>query len=1363
MTNHPARPVLLPQAQQIAAYLPTSVVAAILRDALPPPGRSQWLKGAVLFADVSGFTRLAEELATDGPRGAEELNRLLRQLFDGMIAVIHRAGGSVSHFYGDAMLVHFAEEDMTAAARAAVCAAELQRLMARHYSQVRVNRLPGKRDVFGLSVKIGLGYGDCLELIVGDAEHGMEFVLAGPGVEQATAAEKRAAPGQIAASATYRRQLKATEGRSATRDDAANGDNGEGRPIVDWSAYEEAAWARVVDLGRLFMPPALVERLSAESLPIIAEHRPVTNLFVQFDGIHLTGPTGGRQLQTYYLWACDMVARYAPETGRVNRILTGDKGNQLHIIFGAPVAPHSPEQALRCALAMQRDRPPFITGQRIGFCLGNVFAGPLGAETRREYTIVGDIVNLAARLSQACRPDEVWLDSYSANRLQPEFEFDVLPAARLKGKSGLVPVCHALREHLGTASLTARFRRFNRPLIAREAELAVLSARLDSTLNLEGNLTVVTGPAGVGKSHLLAMGVAYWLEGGGTGFVGACQPHLSQTPFGPWLQIWQAQFGLRADMTPDQQVQAVQRTLQNYGAEFSAEISLWRDLFGLPLPLSPHLAELSSQERQARFFEHVRRCLMALADQRPLLIVLEDVHLADEASLALVDYLADRLAHQPLGLLLSSRDTQAPLSAFQSVATRLIPLENWQPEQARLGLQRLLKTMQIPPELVDYFRLNHDTRLNPFFLEEAVRVMRETGALVEEAGYSVFHSDRFTPTLLPDSVSGLLLARLDRLPAASRRLLQLAAVIGEQFDGPTLAEMPGLEDEKQWQGWLAELVSAEILEPISGETAPAYLFRHALMRDAAYQSLPFRQRRQIHAVVAASLARRHAPHLQPHYATLAYHYSQADAPQEAFHYAAAAGQDAYALYANREAIRLYDIALAQLPALQPSPDWVALADIHLMRGHALMHMGYFAQAQAGLQEAVRLAKTHEDHERRAASELRLAELLIRQARYAEAQRIADDLLAQSGEQLAPRWQAMAYRWSGYAAGALGQADRALAQLRQGERICLATGADRQLVSILDTIAYIQYLQSDLDGALHALQRSAALARRYSTPFAIAESLNNVALIQRMIGQYAAALTTLDEALALAANTSRAAFAGILGNKGSVLAALGQLNAAQAAFGEAISLLAATDDEYYLVEVYLLFALEYYCALADWRGAADCLERARRLIAARPESYGEEQLRLWLGLAWIAWGEGDYRNAHHWLDLTEPISRQAQLAWWQPALAYIQGLVAQAEQRPAVAARFWQEGIRQVLEEHGCPAFLPLLYLALAENSPPGELQRHYFEASWQSAQKHARHLDRLRCARAAGAALASAEDPTQRASGLVALAWAAGAPSLDRA
>ncbi len=1330
-------------ARRLGAYLPATLAAHITQHGLPQPGVTHGLRAAVLFSDMSGFTRMADELAADGRWGAEELNRILLNLYNAMIGVIQSAGGAVSHFYGDAMLVYFPDQTGEAAYWAATCARRLQRVIMESFSQVIARRVDGRFSHFHLTMKIGLGYGACLELVVGDPDQALEFVLAGPAVEQATWAEKQATAGQIIASPRFHHQLAImADDFQPLQPTFHTPETWLARPILDWDTLPEAAWSRLVAAVPAFVPASLVEWLAADPPPFIAEHRLATSLFVQFEGIDYRDEACGAQLQAYYLWACRTLQRFAPHNGRVNRLLTGDKGNQLHIIVGAPIAPPGPDQALRYALALQRERPPFITAQRVGLVCGDVFAGPLGSEQRREYTIIGDRVNVSARLNQVCPDGEVRLDVQTANRLYHDFEFESLPAVLVKGKPFHVPLCVPLREKVGPARLEARFRRPDAHPVERERELAEIYPRLDAILHHQGALTLLVGPAGVGKSMLTAAAARYWLDGMGSGFVGTCHTELAETPYGPWLAIWRAQFHLHPDLSAAQQIHQLTTGLNAYGAQYAAQAPLWAEVLGLPLALPPAMAELTSRERQEHFFEQVRNVLELTAMRKPLLIILEDLHAAHQTTLDLVEYLLQASGNLPYGLLATAHQADLPLKRLRDTPQHIISLAPWQATQARAHLRFLLDNRSIPPELERYFGLDQATErapwLTPLLLHETVRELREAGILYQQEGYWLLDTNRFDPQHIPDNVQGLLRARLDRLPPAGRRIVQLAAVVGEQFDRPMLAAlMPQDVSAARLEQDLRLLQTADIVSVVPGDPDPVYLFRHALLRETAYQSLLFQEREQIHQRVAETLLRRYADNLRPHYPALAYHYSQGRTPSPAFHYASAAGHDAYAIFANQEAVHFYNIALEQIGHLAQQEAWEVIADIWLARGHALMHLGNYTQAVESVWHALALALVHDDPLRQGQAYVRLAEFASRQGRYQPAYLLAQQVTQQLAQALPPEWLVMGHVWAGCAAGALGQRQAGLATLEQAEQLCLAAGLERQRVNIQDTVAYIHFLEGDLPAAMASLHKGVELARHTSTPTTLAYLLNNLALVQRMTGQFATAVLALDEALHLSAHTSRSGYAGILGIKGGVLAALGRFPEAQACFESALDRLLRLDDAYNQVEVYLLYASEYHIPLGDWQAAIHYLERAQQVIARDPASFGEEQARLWLTLGAARLGQGQLVEARQWLDQAVEQCRRLQLQWWLPGIYYYQGLGAQQRGEQAAALEAWQAAICAVEQERGCPEYLPLVYLALAESAPSGVEQWEYYAAALQAAGRHARYVERRLCLERAGRVLAA--------------------------
>jgi class 3 adenylate cyclase len=418
-------------AQRLAAYIPTTLTRKILQDESLIPGQAEMITAATMFADMSGFTHVAEALAVDGARGTEALSRTLLMTFTALINAIHDAGGSVSHFHGDAMMIYFPDADGKAASRALASAQFMQRLMQTNFGRVEAMPMGKEENGYTLSIKIGVGYGRCLEMLVGN-EANREFVLAGTAVDEAVAAQLQAEAGQVVASraALHAAALPVTGPFRLVAELPPVPGAHEG---LFWEAYEQPALSRLVTAVPAFLPPAVFERLQDRGSQSISEHRTVTSMFVQFDGIDFADPAAGERLQTYYLWAWQMVQRYGGPNSRVNRVLTGDKGSQLHILFGAPVAPDAPEQALRCALALQQRRPSFITCQRIGLTVGRVFAGAVGAMNRREYTVVGRMVNLSARLTQICPPDGILVDAATAVRVQAHITSRPLPPGAVEG------------------------------------------------------------------------------------------------------------------------------------------------------------------------------------------------------------------------------------------------------------------------------------------------------------------------------------------------------------------------------------------------------------------------------------------------------------------------------------------------------------------------------------------------------------------------------------------------------------------------------------------------------------------------------------------------------------------------------------------------------------------------------------------------------------------------------------------------------------------------------------------------------------------------------------------------------------------
>ncbi|MBK7895287.1 MAG: AAA family ATPase [Anaerolineaceae bacterium] len=690
------------------------------------------------------------------------------------------------------------------------------------------------------------------------------------------------------------------------------------QPILNWPAYDEAAQNRLAEVILPFVPPALYQRLIATRATEMAEHRPVTTIFVQFDYKNRRDDSSaietadlGQQLQLYYEWACAVVSRFGQENARVNRVLTGDKGNQLHIMFGAPVAPDAPEQALRCLLALQREKPAFIATQRIGVSVGKVFAGPVGSSARREYTVVGDVVNQSARLMQVCEPGQILTDQLTAERTRQVIECEPLPPIHLKGKQTAVTPHLVQRDRATTTLMKAYVDRWERPLVGREEELDLLLGGMDAALQ-ELGATAVYGGTGVGKSRLLSAGVRHWLAKDGLGLIGVCYPHTNDTPYSPWRDVWREYFGLTDGLTVAQQVTAVTAQTRALLPDVGEDVGLWRELLGLPMPQAAALNDLTAEARQVRLFSLIRRCVQAIALQQPLLIVLEGLQWADQATLALLDDLGGHLDEAAVFLAVTFRAREdMALAILERPSCIPIPLVDLSPTSARQLLTQLLGTSELPQAVEQHLgmrdREGRDSPVNPLFLEEALNVMMGAGVLRVNGRVYVDEAE-LARMQVPDTIHGLLLARLDRLPPAGRDLLQVASVIGRQFAAEPLQVIAQTPTQQIVLNLLSELSESEMTRLIAADPEWIYLFQHAMTHEVAYESLPYARRQQLHAGVAGWLATKYEHNLKPLHSVLAYHYSRAANHRQALQYAILAADEARHIFANREAIDLYNLA-----------------------------------------------------------------------------------------------------------------------------------------------------------------------------------------------------------------------------------------------------------------------------------------------------------------------------------------------------------------------------------------------------------------------------------------------------------------------
>jgi adenylate cyclase len=651
---------------------------------------------------------------------------------------------------------------------------------------------------------------------------------------------------------------------------------------------------------------------------ITDERRLVTVLFADLVGFtgraEQADPEQVREFQRTYFGA---VTR---EVERFGGTLEKYIGDAAMAIFGAPTAhDDDAERALRSALAIRRAVGELDGGHqvRIGVNTGEVVGG-LGGPNASDYTVSGDAVNVAARLQQTAQPDEILVGGMTRRLSADAFAFAPLPETALKGRTETVEAWRLERELPDRARMHGGEAR----LVGRERELSQLESALEEARSGRGLMVGLVGEAGIGKSRL-ALEIRHRAEAGGfaTAWTSS-RPYASAFPYHLVSQLV-AQLMDRPEGTSTAEqlraagVQADDDTLDRWAAVIDDATGEGRDD-------DPHLQDLSPSGRQRILVHALDGLLTAASERGPMLLVLDDLHWADPASLAVVEELLGPLTELRVVLLATYRSSWSHgwegRSAYEQLNLR--PLRT---EDARLMVADMASGGDLSDELAE--RVLERSAGNPLFLETLLH--GERSAATDDQRHK-----------LPATIHEMLLARLDALPAPSRRTLQLASVVGMEFSEDSVAALADNDGHgTDLDAALRDLQRAELI--VSGGPTHGWAVRHPLIHEVAYGSLLLSTRRALHGRIGQWLEEHGGEELLPE---LARHYRDSDDTAKAREYLPLAGRHAAALNANREAYGWYMDAA------------VAFADDPIRRGEMLEAAALQTHILGKIDEALELQR-----------------------------------------------------------------------------------------------------------------------------------------------------------------------------------------------------------------------------------------------------------------------------------------------------------------------------------------------------------------------------------------------------------------------
>ncbi|VAW40672.1 hypothetical protein MNBD_CHLOROFLEXI01-2295, partial [hydrothermal vent metagenome] len=627
-------------------------------------------------------------------------------------------------------------------------------------------------------------------------------------------------------------------------------------------------------------------------------------------------------------------------------------------------------------------------------------------------------------------------------------------------------------------------------------------------------------------------------------------------------------------------------------------------------------------------------------------------------------------------------------------------------------------------------REGRDSPVNPLFLEEALNVMMGAGVLQVNGRVTVDEAE-LARMQVPDTIHGLLLARLDRLPPTGRDLLQVASVIGRQFAAEPLQVIAETPTQQAVLTLLADLSKTEMTRLITADPEWVYLFQHAMTHEVAYESLPYARRQLLHAATAAWLENKYQNNLEPLHSVLAYHFSRADDHAQALRFAILAADDARDIFANREAIDLYNLAETHLDALSVADYWETAVQLYLSRSNVLILLGDLTTAFTDAENALALADSHDDLGSTAVAYNLMAEIRYRQGAFDEVQELTTKTINDLRDGIDEDQLARAYIWAGWAASSKLDHDLGLQHLQKASEICARTNNNYRLALALEAIGFIYYGQRNLESALKAMRESVRLSRDFSTPVNIGFAQNNVAFIEFEAGRALDALETFNEAVELGRITSRNLLAITLYNQAAVLAYLGEFRTALENFEEALYLIDPIQHSRQMIEMNLYWGYDYSCVLKDWDNAKHRFMIAKEMIERQPESYPEEQARLMIGLGQLELETGNYAPAKDLLVQALKLIDQRKLRWWAPPTHYYLGVLYIRVNNLKEATHHLNQGLAKI-DQSGCPDYKPLLLIRLAELETVELNKVEYLQDCIISAKQRSRYADRIFCLKRSG-------------------------------
>jgi predicted ATPase/class 3 adenylate cyclase len=1156
-------------------------------------------QAAGLFLDISGFSTMTDALMARGQHGAEVMAQIMRTVFTPLIRCIFEQGGFVAGSAGDSLTALFPADDGdgdSCALRAAAAAWNIQQEMA------GLAQFHTPYQTFSISAKVGLAEGSVnWGIILAEESRRAVYFFQGPAVDESAQAQQKAQAGGIILTAELAEHLKET---------------GTTEPVP------ASRYARLLDITGPLPPPKPVPapyddlQVTAHFFPDVRLDEDISGEFRQVVSMMINLPSvrTETQLRIFMESVFNLQDTYG---GFINNLDFGDKGTNLVLYWGAPAAYENDiERALNFILDLQSSTSIPISA---GVTYRISHAGYIGSRLYEEYTCFGRGVSLAARFMTAAPRGEIWIDEPAAQRASHNFDIQFIEERSFKGFQQPQKV-YTLLERRELAQVF-----YQGQMVGRSEDLLALNDFLQPIFQQQfAGMLVISGEPGIGKSRLVHTFIGKLKEdqpGSFQVFLGQTDDivHQALHPFAYWLRRY---FGTADEQGEARSKRSFNRKLDDLIGEtqdtrLADELDRTRSflgaLIGLYWPDSLY-EQVNAQGRYDNTFIALASLLQAESQRVPVILVLEDIHQLDEDSRAFLPYLlrlldGDAERPYPIALLCTSRNPVEDGWLVESgcSALHLQGLE-------RPNLHALAAALLDGPPGKSLLDLLVDrAEGNPFYAEQILHFLKEADLLIPAGDGWAYRQGQIHS--LPTDVNILLVARLDHLQREVKETVQTAAVLGREFDVQLLSCML---QNCQPPVMLSEVTTAE-QEGIwvrLGEIR--YLFKHILMREAAYQMQVHTRLQRLHALAVEAYETLYAERLPEFYSELAFHAEQAVMQDSALRYLKLAGEAAEAAYQNAHAVDYFTRALA----VCREDDLGQRSDLLLAREKLYGRLALRADQQRDLASLEAMLPLLTRTDAQVEILLRHADLALFVGEMDDAGKYAGQALTQARNADLPEKEVQARIILANIHMRQGLLDQAEAQAKEALLLAQECGSQIEQLNCQNTLGLIAINQSRLDAAYQYFTHCLVIARELGNLNYQIAPLNNMGNVLQAQSDFSAALDSYQQTLAISRKVGDKAKEGqALINLGFISGSVGAYAAARTYLEQSLIITRESGNTFH--EAYALMNLSgSAAALGDYETAERSARQAFTLAQKIGDRSGEAWAQTYLGHSLLSRGALD---------------------------------------------------------------------------------------------------------------------------------------------